>query len=80
MDVVLPESLIIGREEGDLTIPWDTSASRVHARVFHQKDQYWIEDKGSTNGTWINQHRISSKRVFNRGDILLIGKTEFHLE
>ncbi len=76
----LPESLTIGREEGDLIMEWDTSLSSVHARIYRQKDQVWVEDLGSTNGTWINQHRISSRRILNRGDVLLAGQTELFLE
>jgi pSer/pThr/pTyr-binding forkhead associated (FHA) protein len=80
VSLILPDSLVIGREEGDLQIPWDGSASRVHARLYREKSQVWIEDMGSTNGSWINQHKVSSPRVFNRGDVLLIGQTEFFLE
>lgn len=80
INVAIPESLVIGREEGDLLLPGDSSASRTHARIFRQKGQIWVEDLDSTNGTWINNHRITDQRVLNRGDILLIGKTEFHLE
>ncbi|MFP4498514.1 MAG: FHA domain-containing protein [Vulcanimicrobiota bacterium] len=80
VNVSLPESLVIGREEGDLVMEWDTSASRKHARIFFEHGQVWVEDLESTNGTWINRHRIRNRRVLNFGDKLLIGQTEFHLE
>jgi len=79
VDMPLPDSLTIGRETGDLVLRWDSSASRTHARIFVDKGQIWVEDIGSSNGTWLNQHRITEKRAFNKGDNLLIGKTEFYL-
>lgn len=80
VDVVLTDSIVIGREQGDIQLRWDTSASRTHARVFMEKGQIWAEDLNSTNGTWLNQHKLTGKLAFNRGDTLLVGKTEFYLE
>lgn len=80
VNMALPESLEIGREEGDLVMPWDSSASRKHARIYREGAHIWVEDLGSTNGSWINQHRITKRFAFNKGDNLLIGKTEFYLE
>lgn len=80
VDMILPESLTIGREQGDLLLRWDASSSRMHARIFMDRGQIWVEDIGSSNGTWLNQHRITEKRAFNKGDNLLVGKTEFYLE
>lgn len=79
-DTPIGDSLTIGREEGDISIPWDESVSRVHTRIFLYKGQVWVEDLDSTNGTFINQHRIIGRRVLNRGDRLLVGRTEFYIE
>jgi pSer/pThr/pTyr-binding forkhead associated (FHA) protein len=80
VDVPIPDSIVIGREQGDVVLRWDSSSSRTHSRVFYDRGQIWVEDLGSSNGTWLNQHRLTEKRVFNRGDNLLVGKTEFYLE
>ena len=80
VDVPIPDSLVIGREQGDVVLRWDSSSSRTHSRVFYDRGQIWVEDLGSSNGTWLNQHRLTEKRVFNKGDNLLVGKTEFYLE
>lgn len=80
VSMILSDSITVGRESGDIVLNWDTSASRAHARIFFDRGQVWVEDLGSTNGTWLNQHRITDKRAFNKGDNLLIGKTEFYLE
>lgn len=72
--------LVIGREEGDVVLDWDNAASRVHARVVHEAEGWTVEDLGSTNGTYVNGHRISGRVVLNRGDVLTIGQTQFRLE
>lgn len=72
--------LVIGREEGDVVLDWDGAASRVHARVVPEEDGYWVEDMGSTNGTFVNGHRIGGKVLLNRGDVVTVGQTRFRLE
>jgi hypothetical protein len=43
----------IGRiEENDYCFPKDKTMSRRHARTFSRDGRFWIEDNGSTNGTW----------------------------
>jgi len=52
----------------DPWVSWD------HARVFLQSDAYWIEDLGSTNGTFVNCVRVKRERL-NHEDIVFFGKT-----
>lgn len=66
---------VIGREEGDLVLDWDTAASRRHACVHVDAGELWIEDLGSTNGTHVNGHRIGGKVLLNRGDVVMVGQT-----
>jgi hypothetical protein len=46
--------------------------SRKHARITMQQDQIWIEDLGSTNGTFVNGEKIKRARL-KEGDRVLIG-------
>lgn len=47
-------SLSIGRkEENDLILRNDTYISRYHARLHLAEDQWWLEDRDSTNGTFL---------------------------
>jgi hypothetical protein len=46
--------------------------SRKHARIAMQTDQIWIEDLGSTNGTFVNGEKIKRARL-KEGDRVLIG-------
>ena len=40
-------------------LPTDTFVSQVHARVFRRGDEYWVEDLGSTNGTFVNGRKLT---------------------
>src|SRR5207253_681028 len=55
------------------------SVSRHHARITsstsQQKSGYWIEDLGSTNGTWINDERVTAKRPLKDGDQIRVGRS-----
>lgn len=71
--------LIIGRgQQADFTVA-DTRVSRRHARVFKEGDAIFVEDLGSTNGTFLNQTRIKGKTLISESDILYIGLFAFSL-
>jgi tetratricopeptide (TPR) repeat protein len=72
-------TLTIGREEGDVVLGGDTAASRLHAQVTLEDGRVYVEDLGSTNGTWVNQHRVGRKVELHRGDWLQVGETSFQL-
>jgi tetratricopeptide (TPR) repeat protein len=69
------QPVLIGREEGDLVLPQDTAVSYSHARLFMEDGTYWVEDLNSTNGTWVNRHRLSRKVELHRGDEVQAGNT-----
>lgn len=69
----------IGRAAGCQITLDDTYASQIHARVFVRDGQWLVEDLGSTNGTWLNRHKVSGPMVLQRGDRLQIGNTVMEL-
>jgi pSer/pThr/pTyr-binding forkhead associated (FHA) protein len=69
----------IGRAAGCQITLDDTYASQIHARVFAREGQWLVEDLGSTNGTWLNRHKVSGPMVLQRGDRLQIGNTVMEL-
>jgi pSer/pThr/pTyr-binding forkhead associated (FHA) protein len=76
----LDDELTIGRSLGcGVPTPDDIYASTLHARLFRQKDQLWVEDLGSTNGTYVNSERISQAHRLGRGDVLQAGSTVFEV-
>jgi serine/threonine protein kinase len=67
----------IGREPtNEVPILNDTSISRNHACVMFLKDGFWIEDLGSTNGTFVNGKKLSGRKQVYQGDHIVLGKTE----
>jgi pSer/pThr/pTyr-binding forkhead associated (FHA) protein len=66
----------VGRAAGcHIALPDDTFVSQLHARVFERSGQVYVEDLGSTNGTYINGHRVSAPTPVHKGDSLQVGST-----
>ena len=56
----------------------DSKVSRKHARIIRRNGAYFIEDLGSTNGTFINRGRRllpGTPQVLSTGDEIIVGKT-----
>jgi FHA domain len=64
------------RPSSDLVLDWDAQVSRSHAR-FERADDGWalVDDGLSSNGTFVNEERLSGKRPLNDGDALRFGTT-----
>ena len=60
--------------------PTDTFVSQVHARVFRRGDDYWVEDLGSTNGTFVNGRKIDGAVPVRRGDRVQVGRSVLELQ
>jgi pSer/pThr/pTyr-binding forkhead associated (FHA) protein len=67
----------IGRRlECDLSLPWDSRVSRLHAEIVRIGGEWVVTDDGlSTNGTWIDEQRLSGRQRLNDGSLLRIGST-----
>ena len=78
-----PERLPLGRlritigrsARNDVCIP-DPFASRVHAEVRREGDQFFIQDLGSANGTYYNGSRLEQVMPLTHGGRIQIGETE----
>jgi pSer/pThr/pTyr-binding forkhead associated (FHA) protein len=71
----LGQELTIGRSDKCHIVLDDTYVSQVHARVFARGESYFLEDLGSTNGTYLNRKRVGGATELQRGDRVKIGKT-----
>ena len=71
----LTDELTMGRATGCHITLDDTYVSQLHARVFKREGQIFIEDLGSTNGTYVNRTKVTAPLVVRRGDRLQVGKT-----
>jgi pSer/pThr/pTyr-binding forkhead associated (FHA) protein len=71
----LTDEVTVGRSAGCGVHLLDTSVSQLHARLFRQSNTLWIEDLGSTNGTWVNRTKVSAPVALKRGDRVTVGGT-----
>jgi FHA domain len=68
--------LTIGRSAGcTVSITDDEFISQLHARAFVDGGQVFVEDLGSTNGSYHNGHRLTTLEPLRKGDRLQIGNT-----
>jgi hypothetical protein len=75
------DALTIGRDgENDIALPGDSFASAAHARFEPRADGVWLEDVGSTNGTYVNGVKLKRPKRLEPGDIVKIGETDFRFE
>jgi hypothetical protein len=76
----LDDELTIGRSPGcGVSMPEDIYTSTLHARLFRHNDQLWVEDLGSTNGTYVNSEQIAKAVRLGKGDMLQVGSTVFEV-
>lgn len=72
----LGDELTVGRASGcQVALPDDSHASQLHARIFRKDGRLWLEDLGSTNGTYLNAKAVSAPVALRRGDRVQVGRT-----
>ena len=71
------EGATLGRSNGaDIRID-DPFASSAHARIFPRGDLMYVEDMGSTNGTYLNGRQIETAERLRSADVIRIGDSEY---
>ena len=74
-------ALTVGRgANNDVSIDGDEYASARHARFEPRPDGVYVEDVGSTNGTFVNGIRLTRERRLTRGDVVRVGETDLRFE
>jgi pSer/pThr/pTyr-binding forkhead associated (FHA) protein len=67
------EVITIGRNvKNDIQID-NLSVSKQHARIVKHQDGYFVEDMKSTNGTYLNEKKITKEKL-THNDVITIGK------
>jgi len=71
------ERLSIGRGlSNDVSLPWDTEVSRLHAELESIAGEWTVSDDGlSRNGTYVNGQRVSGRHRLRDGDVIRVGQT-----
>ncbi len=71
----------IGRGgQNEIPLNGDEFASAQHARFESKRDGLWVEDIGSTNGTYVNGSRLREPHRLRSGDVVRIGQTDLRFE
>lgn len=73
------DMFLVGRAPGLDLVLTDRMVSGQHARIVHQADGYWVEDLGSTNGTFVNGTKVDRQRL-RTGDRIAFDRIEFVFE
>jgi hypothetical protein len=78
--IPLERGITIGRSDGaDLSIV-DAFVSHMHARILRRGTYHFVEDLGSTNGTFLNDLRVEHDAQLKVHDTLRIGQTTLRYE
>jgi pSer/pThr/pTyr-binding forkhead associated (FHA) protein len=74
-------AITVGRgPQNDVALDGDDYASAKHARIEPRRDGVWVEDVGSTNGTYLNGIKLTRARKLTPGDVVRVGETELRYE
>ncbi len=70
----------IGRNVNNTIYVEDDFVSTNHAMLTFRGRSWFVEDQGSTNGTYVNGHRIDRPVALSYGDEIAIGRVRMRLE
>jgi hypothetical protein len=78
--VEIHDEAMLGRAaHSDVQIE-DNFASSAHARIFPRGQAMFIEDLGSTNGTYLNERQLRAPEQLSADDTIRIGETEYRYQ
>ena len=64
-------ALSLGREVGDVVVPWDDSLAELHLQVLMRREGTFLQDLASAGGTWV---LVQPGEVLPSGSVLAIGE------
>lgn len=72
--------LVIGRAPDCDLLLEDEFVSNYHAKIYLLGGRFYVEDMGSTNGTFVNGRRITSPLELRGGDVIQVGRTSMEFQ
>jgi FHA domain len=76
----LAGGVTLGRADGAEIRVEDQFASSNHARIYERGEEMYIEDMGSTNGTYLNGRELRTSERLKPSDVIRIGDTEYRYQ
>jgi pSer/pThr/pTyr-binding forkhead associated (FHA) protein len=79
IEVAVPT--VVGRDaQSGIRLDHDEYVSTRHARIEPRAEGAWVDDLGSTNGTFVNGSKLKKGRIAKAGDVIKIGATELQVQ
>jgi pSer/pThr/pTyr-binding forkhead associated (FHA) protein len=78
-EFVVGTEATVGRGQGCQVQLNDSMVSQLHARLFRSERDLYIEDLGSTNGTFLNGKKVSAPAHLKKGDRVRVGPVELEV-
>lgn len=72
-------SILLGRAPSSTLVLDDDYSSQRHARIFPSDGVWYVEDLGSTNGTWLGSAQVSAPTPVPIGTPIRVGQTIIEL-
>lgn len=69
----------LGRSGRNTIVLDDTYVSTDHAAIAYRDGTWWLTDKGSTNGTVVNERPITGDVALKPGDVIGVGRLRFRM-
>lgn len=70
----------IGRASSNTIVLSDGFTSTDHALITRRNGQWWLQDRNSRNGTFLNEAKVEGTAVISPGDIVIVGQTHLKVE
>jgi hypothetical protein len=70
----------LGRAPTNSVFLADSFASNEHAIITYRGGSWWLEDRDSSNGTFLNGSRINEPVVLSSGDLIGIGRVTLRMQ
>ncbi|GIK58583.1 MAG: FHA domain-containing protein [Chloroflexi bacterium] len=70
----------IGRASSNTIVLSDGFTSSEHVLITRRNGQWWLQDQGSRNGTYLNETPVVGTAVVSPGDIITVGGTRLKIE
>ncbi len=73
----IDDGIMLGRHRNNDIVVKDPFVSKKHFQIVKDEDEYFLEDTGSANGTYLNKERLLDIVKLENGDIIRVGQIQF---